>query len=129
VTLGGSGTAALEATLASLVPREGRLLVLQNGVYGERLTRLAQVHGIPCETIVHGWLEAWDFERLTAALSGGHFTHIAAVHHETTTGRLNAVDVLAGICEQHGVRLLLDTVSSFGAEAIPFHSPALAAWQ
>jgi 2-aminoethylphosphonate-pyruvate transaminase len=49
------------------------------------------------------------------------------VHHETTTGRLNPVAALAEICEQHGVMLLLDAVSSFGAEAIPFHSPALAA--
>jgi 2-aminoethylphosphonate-pyruvate transaminase len=68
-----------------------------------------------------------DFGRVEEALAGGGFTHLAAVHHETTTGRLNDVRRLAQLCEQHGVELLLDAVSSFGAEDIPFDSPALAA--
>jgi 2-aminoethylphosphonate-pyruvate transaminase len=127
VLLGGSGTTALESMLASLVPRDARLLVVANGVYGERIRRIAEIHGIESRTINHEWTDAVDFERITKALSGEDFTHVAAVHHETTTGRLNDVSRLADVCESHGSRLLLDTVSSFGAEAIPFESPALVA--
>lgn len=127
VTFAGSGTTALEAMVTTLVPRDGRLLVLENGVYGERLRRLAEIHQISHEAIQVGWSDAWDLQRLAAALAAGDFTHVAAVHHETTTGRLNPIDHLAGLCQQHGVRLLLDTVSSFGAEAIPFDSPAVIA--
>jgi len=127
VLLGGSGTTALEAMLSSLLPRDARLLVVENGVYGERIRRIAEIHGIEHETVTHDWGEAIDFERVEAALAGGKFSHLAAVHHETTTGRLNDVARLAALCETHRAQLLLDAVSSFGAEDIPFESPALAA--
>ena len=125
IPLGGSGTTALEAMLTSLVPRDARLLVIENGVYGERIRRIAEIHGIEHHAIDHAWLDAIDFERVEAELSAGLYTHVAAVHHETTTGRLNDVRRLAELCDSHGAALLLDTVSSFGAEDIPFDAPAL----
>ena len=127
VLLGGSGTAALEAMMCSLVPHDARLLVVENGVYGERLSRIAQVHGIEFEVARHDWMEPIDMEALSEMTRSGRFTHLAVVHHETTTGRLNDIAAVAALCEQHDIGLLLDTVSSFGAEAIPFESPALVA--
>lgn len=127
VLLGGSGTTALEAMLSSLLPRDARLLVIENGVYGERISRIAQIHGVEFQAVKHEWTDAIDFERVAQALSDRDFTHVAAVHHETTTGRLNDIDRLAELCEKHGAELLLDSVSSFGAESIPFESPALIA--
>jgi len=127
VLLGGSGTTALEAMLSSLLTGDARILVIENGVYGERIRRIAEIHGIAFQSVRHEWTDPVDLERVDQALAAGDFTHIAAVHHETTTGRLNDAAALAGLCERHGVRLLLDAVSSFGAEQIPFESPALAA--
>ncbi len=127
VLLGGSGTAAMEAMLSSLAPRDASLLVIENGVYGERISRIAEIHGIGFKSIRHKWTDPIDFEQVEKALSGQEITHVAAVHHETTTGRLNDVGRLASLCEQYGVGLFLDTVSSFGAEEIPFSSPALVA--
>jgi 2-aminoethylphosphonate-pyruvate transaminase len=127
VLLGGSGTTALEAMLSSLLPRGANLLVIENGVYGERISRIADIHEIKHQVVEHQWTDAIDLQRVEEALSGGGFTHVAAVHHETTTGRLNDIEALTGLCERHDVQLLLDAVSSFGAELIPFESPALAA--
>lgn len=127
VLLGGSGTAALEAMLSSLLPRNARLLVIENGVYGERISRIAAIHGIDFKTLAHAWTDPIDFDRVAEAMAGEAYTHVAAVHHETTTGRINDVAALAGLCDEHGAGLLLDAVSSFGAEAIPFESDALLA--
>ena len=127
VTLGGSGTSAMEAMLCSLLPGGARLLVLENGVYGERLARIAAVHGIDCVSLRQPWGAAIDLDAVAAQLESGGFTHLAMVHHETTTGRLNPVEAVADLCARHGLRLLLDAVSSFGAEAIPFEHPALEA--
>lgn len=127
ILLGGSGTSALEAMLTSLCPRKARLLVVENGPCGERINRIAGIHDIETDTVAHSWTEAIDFDRVKAALDGGLYTHLVAVHHETTTGRLNDVAALARLCEAHGVGLLLDAVSSFGAEYIPFESKALVA--
>src|SRR3954471_1579369 len=51
VLLTGSGTAMVEAMIASGVPQNGRLLVMQNGVYGDRMVRIARAHGICCDVV------------------------------------------------------------------------------
>ncbi len=128
VLLTGSGTAAVEAMVSTLVPAEGRLLVVENGVYGERMTSIAQRHGIACETVKHEWTAPMDLAAVRKRLQAQPaITHVAAVHHETTTGRLNALNELAALCSEFGVALLGDTVSSFGAESIAFSQPGLVA--
>jgi 2-aminoethylphosphonate-pyruvate transaminase len=115
VLVGGSGTSAMEAMLASLLPHEANVLVLENGVYGERLSRITNIYGIPNQALKAAWGEAVDLKALADLLASGEFTHVLAVHHETTTGRLNPVDDIASLCTENGVQLLLDAVSSFGA--------------
>jgi len=128
VLLAGSGTAAVEAMLASLTPQKSTLLVIENGVYGERMTRMAGVHGIPCRSVPHAWGAAIDLKAVTQALEGERdITHVAVVHHETTTGRLNELARLGEICGRHGAQLLVDAVSSFGAEALDVENWGIAA--
>lgn len=127
VLLGGSGTTALEAMVSSLIPASATVLVIENGVYGERLARLTEIHGIQSESVHYQWAQAWDLQQVSEMLNSGAFSHVLAVHHETTTGRLNPVSDLVSLCEQHGCALLLDSVSAFGAEDIPFASPVLLA--
>lgn len=124
VLLTGSGTAAVEAMVSSLVPEQGRLLVLENGVYGERMSHIARRHGIACEALHRDWTAPLDLAAVRARLAAQPaISHVAAVHHETTTGRLNPLEALAALCSEFGVTLLADTVSSFGAEAIDFGQP------
>ena len=121
VLLTGSGTAAVEAMLGSLVPRDGKTLVVINGVYGERIASILAMQGKAYETVKAQWHEPIDHAAVAAALTAdASFTHVAAVHHETTTGRLNDIAPLGELCRQRGVSLLLDTVSSFGAEELRF---------
>ena len=127
VLIGGSGTAAMEAMVASLVPADANVLVLENGVYGERLSRIAGIYHIQNRALKTGWGGEIDLQALDEMLGAGEFSHVLAVHHETTTGRLNPVEDIAALCTTHQVHLLLDGVSSFGAESIPFEEPSLQA--
>jgi len=127
VLVGGSGTSAMEAMLVSLLPVDANVLVLENGVYGERLSRIAGIYKIRNQALKAAWGEALDLQALADLLDSGDFTHVLAVHHETTTGRLNPVDEIASLCTENGVKLLLDAVSSFGAESIPFEQESLQA--
>jgi 2-aminoethylphosphonate-pyruvate transaminase len=114
--------------IAALVPENGKLLVIENGVYGERITQIASQYRIAHEALKHDWMQAPDLERIAARLdAGAGFTHVAVIHHETTTGRLNDLQALAGVCRERGVRLLVDGVSSFAAEAIDFADSSIAA--
>jgi 2-aminoethylphosphonate-pyruvate transaminase len=130
VLMTASGTAAVESMVAALVPAKGRLLVVENGVYGERIAQICMQYQIPHDRIAGDWMQAPDLEAIAARLdadAGQRFTHLALVHHETTTGRLNDLKPLGELCRARGVKLLVDGVSSFGAEALDFSDTSLAA--
>jgi 2-aminoethylphosphonate-pyruvate transaminase len=131
VTLTASGTAAVESMIASLVPAAGRLLIVENGVYGERIAQIAGQYGISHARLEGDWMQALDSRAIAARLdaqpAAERFTHLAVVHHETTTGRLNDLPALAQVCRSRGVQMLIDAVSSFGGEYIDFSEPALGA--
>lgn len=119
VVLTGSGTAAVEGMLASFAPRERSTLVVSNGVYGERMVRMLAAHQRPCRVLEHDWMAAIDMARLERLLANhADISHLAVVHHETTTGRLNDLQAIGELCRARGLELLLDGVSSFGAESI-----------
>ncbi|KVT88451.1 2-aminoethylphosphonate aminotransferase [Burkholderia ubonensis] len=120
VLMTGSGTAAVESMIAALVPQRGKLLVIENGVYGERIAQIATQYAIAHEVLKHEWMQAPDLAQIAARLDAGGFSHVAVIHHETTTGRLNDLGAIADVCRARGVKLLVDGVSSFGAEAIAF---------
>ncbi|MBR8209060.1 2-aminoethylphosphonate aminotransferase [Burkholderia cenocepacia] len=120
VLMTGSGTAAVESMIAALVPQDGKLLVIENGVYGERITQIATQYGIAHEVLKHEWMQAPDLAQIAARLDAGSYSHVAVIHHETTTGRLNDLGAIADVCRARGVKMLVDGVSSFGAEAIDF---------
>ena len=128
VLITGSGTAAVESMIAALVPNEGKLLIVENGVYGERIAQIASQYRIAHEVLKHDWMQAPDLDRIIARLDADRsFTHVAVIHHETTTGRLNDLRALGAVCRSRGLHLLVDGVSSFGAEAIDFGDDAIAA--
>ena len=119
VLLAGSGTCAVEAMLATLAPRDGITLVVNNGVYGDRMAAMLRAHGKPVSELSFPWLEAIDLEAVEARLrEDPAISYVAAVHHETTTGRLNDIAGLGRLCRRYDRPLLLDAVSSFGAESV-----------
>ncbi len=119
VLVGGSGTAAVEAML-SLIPSDESSLVVANGVYGERMAAMLRAQRKNHEVVSAAWTSAMPIERVERALATGAFRHVLAVHHETTTGRLNDVASLGNVCKAAGATLLLDAVSSFAGEDIRF---------
>jgi 2-aminoethylphosphonate-pyruvate transaminase len=131
VLITGSGTAAVESMVAAVVPASGRLLIVENGVYGERVAQICAQYRMAHERVIGDWMQPPDLDAIAARLDGGaegnRFTHLAVVHHETTTGRLNDLGPLGELCRARGVQILVDGVSSFGAEAIDFADAAIAA--
>jgi 2-aminoethylphosphonate-pyruvate transaminase len=121
ITLTGSGTAAVEAMLSSFARKDQATLVVANGVYGERMAEMLQRQSKPFLMARSAWLEPIHLD-LVAEMLRKHpeIACVAVVHHETTTGRLNDLAELARLCQAWGKELLIDAISSFGAEALPF---------
>lgn len=121
VLLQGSGTFGVEAVFLTGIPPEGKVAVLSNGAYGERMVLMLQHARIP-----HVVLRTdEDVPSNPAALevllaSDPAITHVAAVHCETTTGILNPIRELGAVTRRHGRIYIVDAMSSFGAYPIDF---------
>ena len=115
VPMQGSGTFAVEAQLGTLVPQDGRLLILVGGAYGRRMAEICRRSGR-----AHAMLEsdeavppsAVDVAQRLAADAA--ITDVALVHCETTTGILNPLAALAAVVSEKDCRLHVDAMSSFG---------------
>ncbi|MCK6440812.1 MAG: aminotransferase class V-fold PLP-dependent enzyme, partial [Planctomycetes bacterium] len=118
VLVTGSGTAAMEAAFSSCISPAGRMLVIKNGVYGERITKICAAHGIPCDCIEAGWTERPDMDAVRSKLKTGKYEVLAAVHHETTTGLINPVKELAIAAREAKVPFVLDTISGLAGEEL-----------
>lgn len=114
----GSGTTAMEAMIASVVGTG--VVVVDNGVYGDRLVQMAEAHRIPVRVVKTGWFERPSDAALEEALADPRCDSLAVVHHETTTGLLNDLPHLADLARRHGKRLLVDSVSGLGGERFDF---------
>jgi len=113
----GSGTAAVEAAVSSTPARGAKLLVVDNGVYGERIATMAARHAIETVRLTCAWTERPDLARIDAALGADPaIDTVALVHNETTTGLLNPVREVGEVVRRHGRVFLLDTVSGLGGE-------------
>ncbi|MGE5184882.1 MAG: pyridoxal-phosphate-dependent aminotransferase family protein [Acidobacteriota bacterium] len=113
----GSGTAAMEAALTSTVPPDRKLLVIDNGAFGERMVEVAGVHAMDLVHLRYAWgqpVDAGDVERALEA--NPDIAVVAMVHHETSVGLLNPVRAIGEACRRHDVLLVVDAVSSLGAE-------------
>lgn len=119
VPLQGSGTFAVEATLGTMVPPQGKVLVPNNGAYCQRIARILRYLGRGVILLDHRDDEPADPARIDAALSADPtITHVAQVHCETGTGLLNPLHDIARVVHRHRRRLMVDAMSSLGAVPI-----------
>ncbi|MFO1497436.1 MAG: 2-aminoethylphosphonate--pyruvate transaminase [Verrucomicrobiota bacterium] len=126
ILLQGSGTFGVEAVFATCVSRQGKVAVLANGAYGDRMVQMLRCAGI--EHIVLRLPENQPHrpDSLQALLaSDSTITHVAVVHCETTTGILNPIQDLGRVTADHRRLYIVDAMSTFGAVPIDFASAGI----
>lgn len=112
-----SGTGAVEAILTSALKKDKKALIVTNGAYGIRMQQICESYGLPYETI-HEFGEFPDVEAIKGRLQKGDFTHLAMIHHETSTGMMNPLEQVSEVCEDLEISLIVDAMSSYGAYPI-----------
>ncbi len=121
VLLQGSGTFGVEAVFQTTVPPNGKVAVLANGAYGERMVLMLQHARIAHEVLRTPEDTPGDPGPLDALLARDKaITHVAAVHCETTTGILNDIATIGRVAKKHDRAYVVDAMSSFGALPIDF---------
>lgn len=117
IVITGSGTAANEAVLSSVVGNK-HILVVSNGEFGERLAMISAFHNSNTHHIKLGWGEVFNIRQIEQYIKANKIEVLAIVHHETSTGMLNPIEKIGRLTRKYGVIFILDTVSSAGAEKI-----------
>jgi 2-aminoethylphosphonate-pyruvate transaminase len=126
VLMQGSGTFAVESVVGSVLPENGKLLVLANGAYGNRIAAIAGRLRIDHTVMDSGETGRPDPEALKNELERNpEVTHVAVVHCETTTGMLNPVSEIGAVVKAAGRTFIVDAMSSFGG--IPMDVDAIGA--
>ncbi len=116
VLFAGSGTAAVESIISSVI-HDKSLLIIQNGAYGKRICEMAESYQIPYIEFASPHDQTIELTKLETKIRENiqHISHLAVVHNETTTGLLNPIEKIGEICRKYNLTLIVDAMSSFAA--------------
>lgn len=119
----GSGTSAMEAGIINFLSAGDRVLVGDNGKFGERWAKVAKAYNLDVEVISAEWGQPLDPEAFREKLEADTQKQIKAViitHSETSTGVLNDLETINRYVKTHGEALIMvDAVTSLGAISVP----------
>ena len=117
VAITGSGTAAMESALVSTVAPDQKILIIDNGAFGTRLVEVATVHEMNIVHLNYAWGQQVEVADVARALEQHpEIAVVAMIHHETSVGLINPVREVGALCKAHDALLVVDAVSSLGAE-------------
>lgn len=114
IPVSGTGSAAMEASLANVVEPGDVVLVGVNGYFGERLVDMAGRYRADVRRLNKPWGEVFSLAELKAGLEKHRPAVLALVHAETSTGAGQPLEGVADLCHEHDCLLLVDSVTSLG---------------
>jgi 2-aminoethylphosphonate-pyruvate transaminase len=107
----------MEMAISSVVAPGKKILIIENGAFGERLAEIAQLHHLEHVRLACPWGSLPDPAAVEATLATDPtIAVVAMIHHETSVGVVNPVGAVGRVCRQRGVTLVVDAVSSLGVE-------------
>ena len=115
IPMSGTGSAAMEASIANFIEPGDRILIAKNGYFGERLVDMATRYKAEVSVIDKNWGQSFSYEEIEYAIESKKPVIFAIVHAETSTGVLQPLDRIGEICKRNNCLFLVDAVTSLGA--------------
>jgi len=116
VLFGGSGTAAVESVLSSIIPHDKKVLIVNNGSYGKRMCQIAEAYDINYIEFQSSSIRPINLKKLKQVIRENEgISHLAVIHNETTTGLLNNLNDLGVLAKMYDLELIVDAMSSYAA--------------
>ncbi|MFW1859460.1 2-aminoethylphosphonate--pyruvate transaminase [Acinetobacter defluvii] len=114
VLMQGSGSFSVESVLGSAIPKDGKILIINNGAYGARMVQMARCLNIDVVELRYPEMQIPQLADIKKALEDESITHVSCVHCETTTGLLNPIQEIGRIVKAKNKVWIVDAMSSFG---------------
>lgn len=114
----GSGTLAIDSSIASLGGTDETLLILANGICGERAIEVARLCHISAEEIRLPWGTFPNLDLVEESFKKDNIFDIYLLHHETTTGPLNPLKEISLMAKKYGKMVLVDAISSIAGDSL-----------
>ena len=115
MTLAASGTAGMEAAIATVVPRSKKVLVANGGKFGERWAKVARVYGLDVDEVVLEWGTAITPEDVKEKVATGQYGAVIVTYSETSTATAADLKAIAAVTRDTDVLLLTDAITAGGA--------------
>lgn len=125
VVITGSGTAANESLLSSVIGQKN-ILILSNGEFGERLFAISKIYNEHTALLNFPWGEKLEIKKLEHYLKQNNIDVLMMVHHETSSGILNSLENIGALAKSYGILFMVDCVSSAGAQKIDMEKNQIA---
>jgi 2-aminoethylphosphonate aminotransferase len=114
VLFASSGTGGVESAITSAVPKDGKLLIVENGSYGTRMCKIADRYSIPYISYSIAYGDYPDIKAIESLIrSDKNITHLAVIDHETTTGMRNPVQAICDLAHKNNIDVVVDCMSSY----------------
>ena len=113
--MSGTGSAAMEASIANFIEEEETILIAKKGYFGDRLVDMATRYKANVVVIEKEWGEAFSLDEIKFEIEKNKPSIFAIVHAETSTGVLQPLDGIGEICRKNNCLFLVDAVTSLGA--------------
>ncbi|WP_111859655.1 2-aminoethylphosphonate--pyruvate transaminase [Acinetobacter sp. CFCC 10889] len=114
VLMQGSGSFSVESVLGSAIPKDGKILIINNGAYGARMVQMARCLNIDVVELRYPEMQTPQLADIEKALEDESISHVSCVHCETTTGLLNPIQEIGRIVKAKNKVWIVDAMSSFG---------------
>jgi 2-aminoethylphosphonate aminotransferase len=114
VLFASSGTGGVESAITSAVPKDGKLLIVENGSYGTRMCKIAERYSIPYDSYSIAYGDYPDIKAIESLIKNDkNITHLAVIDHETTTGMRNPVQAICDLAHENNIEVIVDCMSSY----------------
>ncbi len=112
LAISGTGSAAMESSIANTVEPGDVVVIAVMGYFGERMVEMATRYGAEVHVIEKPWGEAFTKAELAAAVEKHHPVILGLVHGETSTGVMQPLEGIGDLCREKDCLLLVDAVTS-----------------
>ncbi len=120
--VGGSGTAAIESVLSATVHDGRKMLVVNNGAFGDRMAEICQIYGISTLKTGCQWGGYPKLEGIEKLLmQEPEIEAVSMVFMETSTGMVNPVREVGGLCKKYNKMFIVDAVSGLAGDPLNVH--------